>query len=395
MSSVVGKETTSSVMNTYGRFPITVVKGKGSYVWSDTNERYLDFTSGIGTCNLGHVPDTVEAALQEQLKKVWHVSNLYHIPAQEQLAKILTKNSSLDAAFFANSGAEANEAAIKLAKKYAKDQGNEERTEIVTFNQSFHGRTGTTLAATAQEKIHKGFTPVAPGFRYLPFNDMEGLNVLHNGKTSAALLELIQGEGGVNVADQAWIKELARICQEEDILLMLDEVQTGMGRTGTLFAYEQFGIEPDVVTLAKGLGSGFPIGALLAKEEVAASFTPGTHGSTFGGNPLASTAGYATVETILEENIVEHVKEISNYLLEKLNELKKQYPVIQKIKGQGLLLGLEMEGGAAKYMTALRDRQVLALSAGENVLRLLPPLTVTTEEIDLFLSTFTELLEKE
>lgn len=394
MSKLISTEATvTAVMNTYGRFPLTLVKGKGSYVWDDHGEKYLDYTSGIATCNLGHVPETVQAALQEQLDALWHVSNLYHIPMQEKLAEILTNNSCLDAAFFCNSGAEANEAAIKLAKKYAKDQGNEERTEIVTFKQSFHGRTGTTLAATGQEKIQQGFTPVTPGFRYLPYNDLDALESVNNGKTTAVLLELVQGEGGVNPADLEWIKELENICKQHDILLMLDEVQTGIGRTGTLFAYEQFHIEPDVITLAKGLGSGFPIGAMLAKQNVAASFTPGTHGSTFGGNPLAATAGYATVNTIMEKEIIQHVNEMSEYFLDKLSELKEKFPIIQGVKGKGLLIGLEMEN-VPKTITAFREKKILVLSAGEKVLRLLPPLTTTTEEIDMFMDTFAEVLKE-
>lgn len=392
--NMVEIERTSAVMNTYGRFPLTIVRGKGSYVWDEIGNKYLDYTSGIAVCNLGHVPDSVQEAIKGQLDALWHVSNLYYIPIQEKLAGILTENSVLDAAFFCNSGAEANEAAIKLAKKYAKDKGNDERTEIVTFKHSFHGRTGTTMAATAQEKIHQGFTPLTPGFRYLLFNDFDALKEVNNGKTTAVLLELVQGEGGVNVADLDWLKELEKICKENDILLMFDEVQTGIGRTGTLFAYEQFEVEPDVVTLAKGLGSGFPIGAMLAKKEVAQSFTPGSHGSTFGGNPLAATAGHATVKTILDENLLEHVKEISEYFFNRLEELKGKFSVIKRVKGKGLLIGLEMEDGALGYITALRNKRVLALSAGEQVLRILPPLTTTKNEIDEFIKAFTEVLEK-
>lgn len=394
MLNIIKEENHSAVMNTYGRFPITIVKGKGSYVWDDNEKKYLDYTSGIATCSLGHVPDKVQAALKEQLDTLWHCSNLYHIPIQEKLAKLLTSNSIFAGAFFCNSGAEANEAAIKLAKKYAKDQGNEARTEVVTFKQSFHGRTGTTLAATAQEKIHQGFTPIAPGFRYLPFNDEAALESIDNGKTAALLLELVQGEGGVNVAEEAWLKKLAKICREKDILFMLDEVQTGIGRTGSLFAYQQFEVDPDVITLAKGLGSGFPMGALLAKENVAASFTPGTHGSTFGGNPLAATAGYTTVQTILQENILEHAEKLADLFHRELKNLQQKYPAIQKVKGKGLLIGLAMEGGAASYIAALREQGVLVLSAGEGVLRILPPLTTTEAEVADFMKTFAGVLEK-
>lgn len=264
--------TTSALMKNYQRLPLTIVKGKGSYVWDDQGVKYLDYTSGIATCSLGHVPDYVQGKLSEQLENLWHVSNLYQIPQQEALAEKLVSLSCFDQAFFCNSGAEANEAAIKLAKKYAKDQQKPERTEIVTFSNSFHGRTGYTMAATAQPKIHKGFTPLTPGFTYLPFNQPEALEQIDTDKTAGVLLELVQGEGGVHPADAEWIKALYDYCKQADILFMVDEIQTGVGRTGTLFAYEQYDIEPDAITLAKGLGSGFPIGALLAKSKAADSF---------------------------------------------------------------------------------------------------------------------------
>ena len=384
----------SSVMKTYNRFPINLVKGKGSYVWDDEGKKYLDFTAGIGTCNLGHLPDKVQTKVKEQLDLLWHCSNLYGIENQEELASLLTEHSKMDKVFFCNSGAEANEAAIKIAKKYAKDQGNVERTEIVTFKQSFHGRTGVTMAATAQEKIHKGFTPLTPGFRYLPLNDFHILDEIHNGKTTAVLLELVQGEGGVHPADVQWIKELEKICKKNDILLMIDEVQTGIGRTGTLFAYEQYEIKPDVITLAKGLGSGLPIGAMLATEEVAESFQAGTHGSTFGGNPLVASAGIATIQTIIEDNILENVKEISSKLKVGLEKLKQQHSIFKAVRMRGLLVGMELDEEVSPWITKFREKGILVLSAGANVLRILPPLTVTDEEIENFLYTFQELLEE-
>lgn len=385
MSNVEGLQ--SALMHTYNRFPVKITKGKGSYVWDDQGEQYLDYTTGIATCNLGHVPERVKTKLKEQMDLLWHCSNLYEVPGQEKLASLLTENSCLDQAFFCNSGAEANEAAIKLAKKYAKDQGNPERTEIVTFTQSFHGRTGFTMAATAQEKIHQGFTPIMPGFRYIPYNDKEALKEIPNGKTTAVLLELIQGEGGVFPVDKEWVKQLENLCKENDILLMIDEIQTGIGRTGTLFAYEQFDIEPDVITLAKGLGSGFPMGAMLAKEHAAASFQPGTHGSTFGGNPLAMSAGIATVETILEENILESVQKKSDYLFDQLQTFKAEFSFIGEIRGAGFLIGVDMPGiNVSEIVSKFREKNVLVLTAGTNTLRILPPLTTTIDELDRFIS---------
>ncbi|PAV29791.1 aspartate aminotransferase family protein [Virgibacillus profundi] len=388
MSSTVEKQSKLSVMNTYQRFPITLVKGKGSYVWDDSDKQFLDYTSGIATCNLGHVPTAVQTKLKEQIDTLWHCSNLYNIPSQQALADELTKNSCFDKVFFCNSGAEANEAAIKIAKKYAKDKGYDERTEIITFNSSFHGRTGTTMAATAQEKIHQGFTPITPGFRYLPFNDTASLNQLYRGKTAAVLLELVQGEGGVNPASQDWIKKLQEICEKEDILLMIDEIQTGIGRTGTLFAYEQFDIEPDVITLAKGLGSGFPIGAMLAKEAVADSFQPGTHGSTFGGNPLAMSAGLATIEAIEAEGILSEVKIKGEWLKAELEELKTAFSSIEEVRGVGLLLGVQLSIEVSLFIDAFRENGILVLAAGGNVLRIVPPLTTTKKELKSFIHTF-------
>ncbi|MFD2630226.1 acetylornithine transaminase [Oceanobacillus kapialis] len=382
----------SAVMNVYNRFPITLIRGKGSYVWDEAGKKYLDFTSGIATCSLGHVPDTVQDKLTEQLATLWHCSNLFTIPEQKNLANRLSQHSCCDQVFFCNSGAEANEAAIKLAKKFAKDQGKPERKEIVTFHQSFHGRTGTTMAATAQEKIHQGFEPIAPGFRYLPFNDQNALTQIDNGKTTAVLVELIQGEGGVHPAEQDWILALQEHCQKADILLMVDEIQTGIGRTGTLFAYEQFGIKPDVITLAKGLGSGFPVGAMLAKGRVAASFQPGSHGSTFGGNPLAMTAGGATLDVMLEKEFLHEVTEKSNWLFEALQNLKDNFEGIKDVRGKGFLIGIEVDGNAAELVSAFRDKGIIVLTAGQQVLRILPPLTVSWEEMRAFIHTFNEIL---
>jgi acetylornithine/N-succinyldiaminopimelate aminotransferase len=371
----------SPVMTTYSRFPVTLVKGKGSYVWNENGDKYLDFTAGIATCNLGHVPDVVKEKLEAQLQNLWHCSNLYHIPNQQELAATLVENSCGDQVFFCNSGAEANEAAIKLARRYAQKIKGTEAYEVVTFQQSFHGRTLATLSATGQEKIQQGFLPLMPGFRYLPFNDFEALNQIPSEKTCAVLLELVQGEGGVIPADQEWINQLVRICKENNILLMVDEIQTGIGRTGTLFAYEQYGIEPDVISVAKGLGSGFPIGAMIAKAEVSLGFDPGSHGSTFGGNPLAVTAGLSTVQHIISTNLLNQVNEKADFFNQQLQNLKGKFPIIEDIRGKGLLIGMVVPGKAVEIVQKAISKNVLILTAGPDVVRILPPLTASKEEV--------------
>lgn len=371
----------SPLMSNYNRFPVTLVKGKGSYVWNEEGKQHLDFTSGIATCNLGHVPDPVKQKLEEQLQNLWHCSNLYHIPNQKELAAVLVENSCGDQVFFCNSGAEANEAAIKIARRYAQKMNGTNAYEVVTFQQSFHGRTLATLSATGQEKIQQGFLPLMPGFRYLPFNDIEALKEIPSSTTCAVLLELVQGEGGVIPADIMWIQELAKVCKENNILLMVDEIQTGMGRTGTLFAYEQFSIEPDVISIAKGLGSGFPIGAIIAKGEVARAFDSGSHGSTFGGNPLAVTAGLATIQHINSSNLLEEVNELTKFFNDQLHTLKAKYSIIDDIRGKGLLIGVVVPGKAVEIVQKAINHQVLILTAGPDVVRILPPLTASKEEI--------------
>ncbi|RCW76764.1 acetylornithine transaminase [Saliterribacillus persicus] len=383
---------TESVMQTYNRFPLTLVKGKGSYVWDDAGEKYLDFSSGLATCNLGHVPEKVEQAVKEQLGELWHCSNLFHIPSQQQLAKLLADNSSLDQVFFCNSGAEANEAAIKIARRYAQEEAKNGRHEIVTFTQSFHGRTLTTLSATAQEKIQQGFAPLTPGFHYLPFNDFDAIKEVADRKPCAILVEMVQGEGGVNPASKEWMQALAQTCKENDILFMIDEIQTGFGRTGTLFAYEQYEVDPDVITLAKGLGSGLPIGAMLAKEQVAKAFSPGTHGSTFGGNPIVTTSGLATLKEIAETSLLSDIKPLIDQLWQGLEQIASKYDVIKEVRGKGFLIGVEVEGQAIDYITKAREEyQTLIIVAGPNVIRILPPLTTNKEEIEAFLNTFEKL----
>lgn len=374
------------VMETYSRFPITLTKGKGSYVWDEKGKKYLDYTSGIAVCNLGHVEESVKTAVENQLNELWHCSNLYQIPIQEKLAELLVQNSCGDQVFFCNSGAEANEAAIKLARRYAKTIKEQEGTEIVSFSSSFHGRTIGAMSATGQEKIQQGFGPMAPGFRYLPYNDTDALEQLIRPETCAVLVELIQGEGGVIPADREWIKKLSRLCQDHDVLLIVDEIQTGIGRTGSMFAYEQYGIEPDVITVAKGLGNGIPVGAMVAKKQAAQAFTPGSHGSTFGGNPIAAAAGTAVLTYINEKNVLDHVNELAAYLSDGLEKLKEASSSIKDIRGKGLLLGIVVNQPAIEFITKAREEGLLILPAGQEVVRVLPPLTTTTEEADEFLA---------
>ncbi|MFP7492730.1 acetylornithine transaminase [Terribacillus saccharophilus] len=382
---------TSSVMPTYSRFPISITKGEGSYVWDDAGKQYLDYTAGIATCNLGHAPETVKEAVKDQLDTLWHCSNLYHIPIQEQLAELLTVHTFADKVFFGNSGAEANEAAIKLARSYAQKVKGTTAFEVVTFSQSFHGRTLATLAATGQEKIQKHFAPLAKGFRYLPYNDIAALDQLIGPDTCGVLVELVQGEGGVIPADAAWIKEVERLCKEHDVLFMLDEVQTGVGRTGTLYAYEQYDVEPDVLTTAKGLASGIPIGAMLAGSKAAAAFEAGSHGSTFGGNPVAAAAGKATLEVITNPSFLIEVQESADYFRAELEKIAAESGAFTDVRGKGLLLGLGTTGKAIALVHEARELGLLVLVAGEHVLRILPPLNTNKAEIDFCIETLKQI----
>lgn len=282
----------------YARFPLRLVRGKGSRVWDETGKEYIDFVSGIAVTNLGHAPEPVAAALKKQIDELWHVSNLYEIPQQEQLASILVRLSCADHAFFCNSGAEANEGAIKLARRYHQKVLGNGRYEIITFNKSFHGRTLATLTATGQAKVKDGFDPLPEGFVHVDYNDSEALKAAVNDKTAAIMMEFVQGEGGVNPAAPEFVATVKRLCEEHGVLLIADEIQTGIGRTGTFFAYEQFGVEPDIITLAKGIASGFPMGAVLGKAALRDGFSAGSHGSTFGGTPIACSAAIATLETM-------------------------------------------------------------------------------------------------
>lgn len=365
----------SYLFPTYARWNVTVKEAKGSWVTDIHDKKYLDFVSGIAVCNLGHANDDVMAAVQEQLSKYWHMSNLFHQPIQEEVAKLLIEHSDGDAVFFCNSGAEANEAAIKLARKHTG------KTNIVTFLQSFHGRTFATMSATGQEKIQQGFGPLLETFTYLPYNDTEALDHLGT-DVAAIMLEVVQGEGGVIPAQQEFIQKVTETCKRIGALLIIDEVQTGIGRTGKPFAYQHYGISPDIITSAKGLGNGIPVGAMIGKSTLISTFQAGSHGSTFGGNPIAMAAAKATMTKILNNEFLNEVEEKSNYLIEKLYNIIGNHPKIKNIRGKGLLIGIECNEQVSEMIDQLRENNLLVLSAGPNVIRLLPPLNVSMKEID-------------
>ncbi|MBP1695809.1 MAG: acetylornithine aminotransferase [Deltaproteobacteria bacterium] len=370
------------VAHTYARYPVVLVRGKGTRVWDQEGEEYLDFVSGLAVCNLGHCHPRVVKTIQGQAEKLIHVSNFYYIEPQIQLASLLCKHSFADKVFFCNSGAEANEGAFKLARKFAKEKTGKDRYEIITMERSFHGRTLATLAATAQEKFHKGYEPLMPGFKYVPFNDMGAVKKAIDPKTCAVMVEPIQGEGGVNCPSEGYLKALREICDENSLLLIFDEVQVGMGRTGKLFAYEHEGVEPDILTLAKSLAGGVPIGALLIKKGIADSFKPGDHASTFGGNPLATAAGVAALTAILEEGMLENCRKMGNYFLSELDKMKNQFPFIKEVRGKGLILGMELKIDGSSIVKEMLKKRILINCTMGNVLRFLPPLIVTQEEVD-------------
>lgn len=373
------------LMQTYTRQPISIVRGRGSKVYDLEGREYLDFVGGIAVNVLGHGhPDLVQA-IQRQAAQLIHTSNLYYTEPQVQLARTLVEHSFADRVFFCNSGAEANEAAIKLARRYAHGKYGADRFEIITMKNSFHGRTLATITATGQDKVQKGFEPLMPGFGYAFFNDFATIEALTNERTAGIMLEPVQGEGGVYVADRDYLKRLREFCTKRDILLIFDEVQTGMGRTGTLFAYEQLGVTPDIMTLAKGLAGGVPIGACLAKESVASAFIPGVHASTFGGNPLACAAALAVCRALLEGSVLEQAKRMGEYLAKSLADCKDRYRVVREVRGIGLLQGMELTIDAKAVVADCLARGVLINAAGEHVLRFVPPLIITQREIDKLL----------
>jgi len=383
------------IMNTYGRQPLVLVKGRGMKVYDSDGREYLDFVSGVAVNNLGHCHPRVVVALQKQAQRLMHVSNHYHNEPQINLAKMLVQNSFGDKVFFCNSGTEAIEAAIKLARRYSREVLHLNRFEIITMRGSFHGRTMGALAATAQEKFHKSFEPLVDGFRYVPYNDADAVERAVNEHTCAVLVEPIQGEGGVNVPSAGYLKALRDICDRNNLLLMLDEVQTGMGRTGKLFAYEHTGVAPDVAALAKGLGAGMAIGALLATDKAAQAFTPGSHGSTFGGNPLACAAAIASLDVLLEDNILlPAVEQHGQHFLQSLENLKKQFGFVKDVRGKGLLIGMELDFECKEIVTACLKEGFLINCTMDNILRFMPPLIVSTEEIDQLIDALTTIFSK-
>ncbi len=375
----------------YPRAPLALVRGEGCRVWDAEGKEYLDFFSSTVVTNLGHAHPRVTAAIVEQAKKIVHVSNLHHSAPQGELAELLCRHSFASRAFLCNSGAEANEAAIKLARRYGCERLGG-RFEIITMLGSFHGRTLATLTATGQEKVREGFQPLPEGFRYVPLNDMTALKAAYSPRTVAVMLELVQGEGGVIPVKASYLTELRAWCDEQGLLLIFDEVQTGAGRLGKLFGYELFGVEPDIVTLAKGLANGVPIGAMLARAEVAQCFREGAHGSTFGGNPLACAAAVATVRTLLETDVLENCRRQGAYLKAQLTELAKSCRSIRVVRGYGLLLGVELDSPATPVVDACRERGLIVNATAGQVIRLAPPLVVSAEEVDAAVAILAEVL---
>ena len=390
----IAKLTSQHVAQTYGRYPIALVRGKGTKVWDASGKKYIDFVTGLAVDNLGHCPPVVVSAIRKQAGKLLHVSNLYHIEPQSQLAADLTRLSFADKFFFCNSGTEANEAAIKLARRWFDDNGQPERHEIITMNNSFHGRTMASLSATAQKKFHVGFSPLLPGFKYVPFNNIAAVKKAIIRKTCAVLVEPIQGEGGVNLADKAYFKALRRLCDEKKILLIFDEVQTGFGRTGPLFAYESYGMKPDMITLAKALGGGMAIGAMGGTNRVMKSLVPGTHAATFGGNPLACAASFASLKAITKNGFLQKASSTGDYFLEQLHKLKKNFPIVRDARGAGLMLALELDRPGAEVVTKCMKEGFLINCIQPNTLRFLPPLIITRKEIDLLIKTLSKILSK-
>jgi acetylornithine/N-succinyldiaminopimelate aminotransferase len=359
------------------RQPVALVRGEGVRVWDTDGRAYLDFTGGIAVTALGHSHPRVVGTLREQAATLLHISNLFLVPPQIHLAKLLCDHSFADRVFFSNSGAEANETAIKLARKWAKEHGASDRGDIITMRGGFHGRTLATVTATAQEKYHHGFEPLPGGFKYVAYDDLRAVERAIDSRTAAVLVEPIQGEGGVMIPGDGYLPGLRKLCDEAGILLVLDEIQTGMGRTGRLWAYEHSGVTPDIMTVAKALANGVPIGATLATDDVASAFTPGTHGSTFGGNPLATAVGLTVLGTVVEDRLPERAARLGRLLRERLVAAQERHPgLVREVRGRGLLIGLDLVPPVGDVVTACRERGLLALTAGDNTLRLAPPLVL-------------------
>ncbi len=392
MNANIMEHSDQFMATTYKRFPVLLTRGQGCTLWDDQGKSYTDFVAGIAVCNLGHVHPEITKALCEQANTLWHVSNLFYTEPQVRLAGWLVKNSFADRVFFGNSGAEANEAAIKLARKYFKHQGQPERYRIISMEKSFHGRTMATLSATGQAKVREGYDPVLEGFDFVPFNDIEALRAKIGPQTCAVLLEPIQGEGGIRTPEEGYLESVRQICIEKGILLIFDEIQTGMGRTGKLFGYQHFGIEPDIMTLAKALGNGLPIGAMLAREKIAQAFQPGSHASTFGGTPLVTAAALEVVQTLFRENIIDHCRQIGNYFKSRLLWLKDRHDSVEDVRGMGLLLGMKINREGASVVNACLENGFLINCVQENILRFIPPLIIQKDDIDALVAYLDEII---
>jgi len=389
------RQCSQHICSTYARFPVTFVKGKGCRLWDDAGKEYLDFLAGIAVCSLGHCHEEITRALCTQADTLVHVSNLFYTRPQVELARELTRLSFADKVFFSNSGAEANEAAIKLARKYSNDRHGPGRFHIITMKNSFHGRTLATLSATGQEKVHKGFEPLVEGFTFVDFDSIPQVEAAITDKTCAVMVEPIQGEGGVRIPSPGYLGELKALCARHDLLLIYDEVQVGMGRTGLLFAHEHEKVTPHIMTLAKALGNGLPIGAMLATGEVAEAFVPGSHATTFGGTPLVTAAALRVLRIVSEGDFLDRVREKGNYFRERLLLLKEHLPVIRDVRGRGLMVGVELDRPGQPVVEKLLSRGYIANCTHETVLRFVPPLTVTQEEMDRFTAALDTCLREE
>ena len=370
------------IINTYGERSISIVRGEGAYVWDAEGKKYLDFVAGIATNNVGHCHPRVVEAIVAQARKLIHVSNLYYIEPQARLAKRLVEVSFADKCFFCNSGAEANEAAIKLARKYSKENVAESKFEIITMLKSFHGRTMTTITATGQPKYHKGFEPMSPGFKYVPFSDLKALEDAVTDNTCAIMVEPIQAEGGINMPIEDYLAGIRSLCDRKNLVLIFDEVQTAMGRLGKLFGYEVFGVEPDIITMAKALGGGAPIGCMMTKDHIAESLTPGSHASTFGGNPLVCSAALASLNTIIDEKLPENAQLVGAYLMEKLRSLKSKFSVIKEVRGRGLLIGMELNVEGKELVSKCMKAGLILNCIGSSIIRFAPPLVISQQHVD-------------
>ncbi len=384
-----------SVMKTYGRIDIAFTHGKGSFLFCEDGKKYLDYATGIAVNSFGHSHPKLVKAIKNQSTKLWHVSNLYRIPEQERVAEKLVKNSCMDQVFFCNSGAEATEGAVKVARRYAWSCGEKERTEIICATGAFHGRTLAMLAANDRPAFREGFGPTVPGFTHVDWGDIASIKKKINENVAAILVEPVQGEGGARKAPRGYLKELANIARSNGSLIISDEVQIGMGRSGTLFAYQQEEIEPDIIALAKGLGGGFPVGAVLAKEKIGESMSPGTHGSTFGGNPLAMRSAEVVLEMLLEKDFLNELQKKIVYLNDKIEKLldSNNYKLFIKSKGRGMLRGIELSEkiNVGDFSTFARKKGLLLVGAAENTIRILPPLNTSYDEIDFAIEVFEEL----